>query len=229
PNLVAGANEAGYHLLNTNTPRDYAASMVADIAAANDGDACINCGQPLYTSRGVEVGNIFKLGTRYTAAIGATYLAADGTSKPIVMGSYGIGSGRLLACVAEEHHDERGLILPITVAPYQVHLVSLGNDANIAEAAERVYRALLAAQVEVLFDDRDESPGSKFADADLIGLPIRLTVSAKSIKGGGVEFKRRDQKDVAIIAESAVVTRVQVEIKSMLDAIAARVVPVPMK
>ncbi len=225
PNLVAGANEAGYHLLNTNTPRDYAASVVADIAAAGDGDACINCGHELYTSRGVEIGNIFKLGTRYSAAIGATYLAADGTSKPIVMGSYGIGSGRLLACVAEEHHDERGLILPITVAPYQVHLVSLGA----ADVAERVYRALLAANVEVLFDDRDESPGVKFADADLIGLPIRLTVSAKSLKSGGVELKRRDQKDVAIIAESDVVARVQQEIKSLLDEIAAKVVPVPMK
>jgi prolyl-tRNA synthetase len=229
PNLVAGANEIGYHLLNTNTPRDYTADVVADIAAAGDGDACIHCGQPLYTSRGVEIGNIFKLGTRYTAAIGATYLAADGTSKPIVMGSYGIGSGRLLACVAEEHHDERGLVWPITVAPYQVHLVSLGTDAPVAEAAERVYRALLAANVEVLYDDRDESPGVKFADADLIGIPIRLTVSAKSIKGGGVEIKRRDQKDAAIISESDVIARVQTEIKAMLDAINAKVVPVPFK
>ena len=229
PNLVAGANEAGYHLLNTNTPRDYRADVVADIAAASDGDACINCGQSLYTSRGVEIGNIFKLGTRYTSAIGATYLAADGTSKPIVMGSYGIGSGRLLACVAEEHHDDRGLILPITVAPYQVHLVSLGTAMEVADTAERVYRSLLAANVEVLFDDRDESPGVKFADADLIGIPIRLTVSAKSIKSGGVEIKRRDQKDARIIQESEVITHVQSEIKSMLDAIAAQVVNVPFK
>jgi len=225
PNLVAGANEAGYHLLNTNTPRDYTASIVADIAAASDGDACINCGHELYTSRGVEIGNIFKLGTRYSAAIGATYLAADGTSQPIVMGSYGIGSGRLLACVAEEHHDERGLIWPVTVAPYPVSLISLGE----AEAAERVYRALLAAKIEVLYDDRDESPGVKFADADLIGLPIRLTVSAKSIKGGGVEVKRRDQTDATVIAEADVVTRVQAEIKAMLETMAARVVPVPFR
>jgi len=229
PNLVAGANEAGYHLLNTNTPRDYAASVVADIVAASDGDACINCGHALYTSRGVEVGNIFKLGTRYTAAVGATYLAADGAEKPIVMGSYGIGSGRLLACVAEEHHDERGLILPITVAPYQVHLISLGNDANIAETAERVYRALLAAKIEVLHDDRAESPGVKFADADLIGLPLRLTVSAKSLKGGGIEIKRRDQKEFSIIAESDLLARVQAEIETMLAEIAARVVPMTLK
>jgi prolyl-tRNA synthetase len=230
PNLVAGANDEGYHLLNTNTPRDYTASIVADIAAAGDGDACINCGHELYTARGVEVGNIFKLGTRYTVAVGANYLAADGTEKPIVMGSYGIGSGRLLACAAEEHHDERGLKLPISIAPYQVHLVSLGgNDAAINQVAERVYQSLNAANVEVLYDDRIESPGVKFADADLIGLPIRLTVSAKSIKNGGVEIKRRDQKDASIIAEADLIARVQAEIKSMLDEIKAKVVEVPFR
>ena len=230
PNLVAGANEDGYHLLNTNTPRDYAVSMVADIVAAGDGEACINCGHELYTGRGVEVGNIFKLGTRYTAAVGANYLAADGTEKPIVMGSYGIGSGRLLACAAEEHHDERGLKLPISIAPYQVHLVSLGgNDAATNQVAERVYQSLNAANVEVLYDDRLESPGSKFADADLIGLPIRLTVSAKSIKNGGIEIKRRDQKDASIIAEANLLARVQAEIKTLLDEIKAKVVEVPFK
>ena len=167
------------------------ATIIADIAAAGDGDACINCGQPLYTSRGVEVGNIFKLGTRYSAAINATFLDADGTQKPIVMGSYGIGSGRLLACIAEEHHDDKGLIWPITVAPYQVHLVSLGQ----AEAADRVYETLLKAGIEVLYDDREESPGVKFNDADLIGIPIRVTVAAKSLAKGGVEVKRRDQAE----------------------------------
>jgi len=230
PNLVAGANEEGYHLLNTNTPRDYAASIVADIAAAGDGDACLRCGQPLYTARGVEVGNIFKLGARYSAAIGATYLAADGAQKPIVMGSYGIGSGRLLACVAEEHHDDKGLIWPITVAPYHVQLVALsGNDARINETAERLYRALLDAGIEVLYDDRDESPGVKFADADLIGLPLRLTVSAKSIGKGGVELKRRDQKEFEIVAEADLIGRVRAEIESMLEAIRAKVVEAAFK
>jgi len=230
PNLVAGANEEGYHLLNTNTPRDYAASFVADIAAAGDGDACIQCGQPLVTARGVEVGNIFKLGTRYSAAVGATYLAADGAQKPIVMGSYGIGSGRLLACVAEEHHDDKGLMWPITVAPYHVHLVSLaGSDARVAEAAERVYRALADAGVEVLYDDREESTGVKFADADLIGLPIRLTVSARSLGKGGVELKRRDRKEHESVPEADVIARVQVEAEQMFEEIRAKVVEVPFK
>ncbi len=225
PNLVAGANDEGYHLLNTNIGRDYEATIIADIAAAGDGDACVQCGQPLYTSRGVEVGNIFKLDTRFSAAIGATYFDADGVQKPIVMGSYGIGSGRLLACVAEEHHDDKGLIWPITVAPYQVHLISLGQ----AEAADRVYEALLKAGLEVLYDDREESPGVKFNDADLIGIPIRLTVAAKSLSQGGVEMKRRGQKKAEIVPETNLVTRVQTEIKALLDTIVLKVVEVPFK
>lgn len=230
PNLVAGANAEGYHLLNTNVPRDYTPTLVADIAAAGDGDACIQCGNKLYTSRGVEVGNIFKLGTRYSAAVGATYRDANGTEKPIVMGSYGIGSGRLLACVAEEHHDERGLMMPITVAPYQVHLVALsGGDASVDESAERVYQRLLAANIEVLYDDRAESPGVKFADADLIGVPIRLTVGGKSLKAGGIEMKRRDRAESLIVAETDLVARVHSEIKTLYDEIAARVVEVPFK
>lgn len=229
PNLVAGANEEGYHLLNTNTPRDYTAEIIADIAAASDGDACINCGQALYTARGVEVGNIFKLGTRYTAAIGANYLAADGTEKPIVMGSYGIGSGRLLACAAEEHHDDKGLILPITIAPYHVHLVVLGNDASVNGIAERVYQSLNDAGIEVLYDDRAISAGEKFADADLIGVPIRLTVSPKALQAGGIEMKRRDRAEKEIVAEAGLIARLQNEIKTMLDEISAQVVPVPFK
>jgi prolyl-tRNA synthetase len=225
PNLVAGANEAGYHLLNTNLGRDYEATIIADLAAAGDGDACINCGQPLYTSRGVEVGNIFKLGTRYSAAINATFLATDGTQKPIVMGSYGIGSGRLLACIAEEHHDDKGLMWPITVSPYHVHLVSLGQP----EAADRVYETLLKAGIEVLYDDREESPGVKFNDADLIGIPIRVTVAAKSLAKGGVEVKRRDQPKPEIVAEADLVARVQAEMKALMDAITAKVVEVPFK
>lgn len=208
PNLVAGANEAGFHLLNTNYGRDYRADVVADIAAAGDGDACPHCGAALRTRRGVEVGNIFKLGTRYTAAIGATYLAADGTHKPVVMGSYGIGVGRLLACVAEAHHDEHGLTWPASIAPYHVHLVALaGKDAGVAAQADALYDELTRAGVEVLYDDRAESPGVKFADADLIGLPLRITVASKSLAAGGVEFKRRGAEGKEIVPLGEVVGR----------------------
>ncbi|HBX68029.1 MAG TPA: proline--tRNA ligase, partial [Chloroflexi bacterium] len=169
-NLVAGANEAGYHLLNTNYERDYKADLIADIAAAQEGDGCPECGQQLRTVRGVEVGNIFQLGTRYSEAMGATFQDKDGVEKPVIMGSYGIGSGRLLASVAEEHNDEWGLIWPITVAPYHVHLVALPHkkdDGATQAVAEQLYADLQAAGLEVLFDDREESPGVKFNDADL--------------------------------------------------------------
>jgi prolyl-tRNA synthetase len=203
PNLVAGANDAGYHLLNTNCPRDYVPDLVVDIAAAGDGDACPDCGAPLRTSRGVEVGNIFKLGTRYSAKMGATFLDAEGKARPIVMGSYGIGVGRLLACIAELHRDDAGLRLPAAVAPFGVHLVMLSSkDGSTLAAAQRVYQTLIAAGIDVLFDDRDETPGVKFADADLIGCPLRLTVSAKSLGAGGVELKRRDSAERQVVPEA---------------------------
>jgi prolyl-tRNA synthetase len=182
PNLVSGANEEGYHMLNVNYQRDYAADIVTDLALARDGDACPNCSQPLRSTRGIEVGNIFKLGTRYSDSLGARYLDRDGQLKPIVMGSYGIGSGRLLACIAEEYHDEHGLRLPITVAPYDVHIVALKGGE---QAASDLYTQLQTAGVEVLLDDRDATPGVKFNDADLIGLPLRVTLGERSLKQGG--------------------------------------------
>lgn len=213
PNLVAGANEDGWHLLDTNAGRDWRPDVVADIVAAEEGDACSVCGKPLRTVRGVEVGNIFKLGTRYAEAFGATYLDPDGNSRPIVMGSYGIGVGRLLACIAEEHHDERGLCLPASVAPYPVHLTALrATDSPVGEAAERVYGSLEDAGVGVLYDDRGERPGVQFADADLIGLPLRLTVSERSLADGGVELKRRDSKSSRVVPEGELTAQIRAEL-----------------
>jgi prolyl-tRNA synthetase len=229
PNLVAGANREGYHLRNVNYGRDYQAQIITDIAAAQEGDSCPRCGGALRTVRGVEVGNIFKLGTRYSDAMGCTYLDRDGQEKPVIMGSYGIGSGRLLACVAEQHHDENGLILPVSVAPYHVHLVALAGKGSTEtqERADALYNALQAAGVEVLYDDREESPGVKFNDADLIGLPLRLTVSERAHKAGGVELKRRDQAEKRIIAQEKILETVQTEIAGLRDEIQARVVDVP--
>ena len=213
PNLVAGANEEGWHLLDTNAGRDWQPGLVADIVSADDGDGCYVCGETLRTERGVEVGNIFKLGTKYAESFGATYLDPDGNAKPIVMGCYGIGVGRLLACVAEEHHDERGLRLPAALAPYPVHLSVLrGADSPVGELAERVYASLEKAGIGVLFDDRGERPGVQFADADLIGLPIRLTVSERSQKAGGIELKRRDGEDSRIVAEDDLVAEISAEL-----------------
>ena len=223
PNLVAGANQEGFHLRNTNLSRDYEADIVADIAQAEDGAPCPECGGTLEAKRGVEVGNIFKLGTRYTEALGATFLEEDGKAQPIVMGSYGIGVGRLLACVAEEYHDEYGLIWPVSVAPYPVHLVVLPSKDGAAEAAgEALYQELVKAGLQPLYDDRDERAGVKFNDADLIGLPLRVTISARSLQNGGYEFKRRDKDERWIVPVDEAVRAVQSEIENLVQSIDER-------
>jgi prolyl-tRNA synthetase len=228
PNLVAGANEFDYHLLNTNYPRDYTADIVTDIAAAEAGLACPDCGQSLHMERGVEVGNIFKLGTRYSDSLRCTFLNKDGQSKPVIMGSYGIGVGRLMACVAEGHYDEQGLIWPVSVAPYQVHLVLLRskNTPQAEATADALYTDLQRAGLEMLYDDRDESPGVKFNDADLIGLPIRLTVSERALAQGGVELKLRKLPEKTIIPLGDAIQKVQEVLQSLQSEIAAQVVPV---
>ncbi len=208
-NLVAGANEEGYHLRNVNHGRDYQATTIADITATRAGDACPECGEPLRLTRGVEVGNIFKLGTRYSDALGCTYLDENGSSQPVIMGSYGIGLGRLIACVAEEHHDEHGLIWPASVAPYPVHLVVLkGRELDTDAIAVRVEEALTAAGLEPLVDDREESAGVKFNDADLIGLPVRVTVSERAFKAGGLELKVRCTGEMRIVSPDHIVDEV---------------------
>ncbi|NMC18318.1 MAG: proline--tRNA ligase [Chloroflexi bacterium] len=216
PNLVAGANEEGYHLRNVNHGRDYQASMIADISAAREGDACPECGAALRLSRGVEVGNIFKLGARYSDALGCTYLDKNGQSQPVIMGSYGIGLGRLIACVAEEHHDERGLAWPVSLAPFPVHVVVLkGKEMDSEALAARVENALRDAGLEPLVDDREESAGVKFNDADLIWLPLRITVSERSFRAGGLEIKpRRGGETVVVPMENLVV-----EVQRLLNAL----------
>ncbi len=199
-NLVAGANRQGYHLHNVNYGRDYTADQVADIATVRDGDLCARCGAPLTLQRAIELGHIFKLGTRYSQPMGATFLDADGEARPLVMGSYGIGLGRLMAALAEVHHDERGLIWPPAIAPADVYLVSLGAmDEEMRAMAETLYASLRPEGFDVLFDDRDERAGVKFNDADLIGVPIRVTVSSRAWKAGGVEIKARGSDQAEIV------------------------------
>jgi len=216
PNLVAGANEPGYHLRNVNFGRDFTAGIVADIAAAREGDGCPVCGKPMRLVRGVEVGNIFKLGTRYSDALDCTFLDEQGSQKAVIMGSYGIGVGRLLACIAEEHHDERGLVWPASVAPYPVHIVILpGREVDTALIASGIEAALMEADLEPLVDDRLESAGVKFNDADLIGLPVRLTVSERAFKQGGVELKMRASGELSIVPLERVVAEVRSAIETL--------------
>jgi len=193
PNLVAGANRPGVHLRNVNVGRDLSADVVVDIANVRDGDPCPECGSATRLAQGIEVGNIFKLGTDFTESLGATYLAEDGSRHHPVMGSYGIGLGRALACIVEAHHDAKGICWPEAVAPYRVHLVAIGaaRDPAVGEAADGLYRQLTEAGVPVLYDDRDESPGVKLTDAELLGMPTIVTVSPRSLGAGGAEVTDR--------------------------------------
>jgi prolyl-tRNA synthetase len=192
-NLVTGANEPDYHHRNFNCGRDLPGAEVLDIATVRPGDPCPVTGQPLVMCRGIEVGNIFQLGTRYTEKMNCTYLDQNGKAQPMVMGCYGIGVGRTMAAVIEQSHDQYGPVWPMSIAPYQVHLVSLNpNQPGVKDYAEALYQELRAAGLEVLYDDRGEKAGFAFADADLIGVPLRLIVSAKTLALNQVEFKTRD-------------------------------------
>ena len=193
PNLVAGANRHGFHLRNVNVGRDFTPDLVADIVNAREGDACPDCGEPVHLAKGIEVGNIFKLGTDFTEKLGATFLAEDGSRHHVIMGSYGIGLGRALACIVEAHHDEKGIVWPESVAPYAVHLVTLGagKDPAVADAADGLYQRLTDAGVEVLYDDRDESAGVKLTDAERLGMPTIVTISPRSLAAGGAEVTAR--------------------------------------
>lgn len=206
-NLVGGANKVAYHVKNTNAYRDYEPDIVGDIALAQHGDKCVDSDAILELRRGIEVGHCFKLGKRYSEPMGLTYLDVNGKAQVPVMGSYGIGVGRLMASIVEQHHDEHGIIWPQAVAPFDVHLVSLAKQATdeVGQQAETLYRKLRQAGLEVLFDDRKESPGVKFADADLVGIPWRVTVSSRSLKSGGVEVKQRRAAEREIVALNQIV------------------------
>ena len=209
-NLVAGANEDGFHLLNTNHGRDWKADIVSDIALARRGDACATCGSALETRRGMEMGHVFKLGTVYSEAIGVNYLDEAGERHPAVMGCYGIGVERMLAAIIEANHDANGIIWPASVAPYDVHIVGLNLDQPaVVQAVTTLETALTAAGLTCLFDDRDESAGIKFKDADLIGIPFRITVSPRALEKGGVEIRNRRSGETEVLPISETVARVR--------------------
>ena len=199
-NFVVGANKPGFHFRNANFPRDFQVDLTADIALARAGDACPKCGGRLSLSRGIEVGHVFKLGTFISERFGASFLDNDGKSRPIVMGSYGIGLGRLLAAIVEQNHDDKGIIWPLPVAPYQVHLCPLSLDKpGVAAAADNLYQELQREGIEVVFDDREDSPGIKFNDADLLGIPLRLTLSPRTLQSQSVETKWRNEKETQLL------------------------------
>jgi prolyl-tRNA synthetase len=200
-NLVAGANRPDVHYRNVNHGRDWKADIVTDISRARAGDICPRCGGTLESKRGIEMGHVFKLGTVWTEKLDATFTDADGQQRHPIMGCYGMGVGRVFAGMIEANHDERGIVWPADMAPYHVHLVGLGFDkSGVRESAEQVYQQLQDAGLDVLYDDREEgSAGVKFNDADLLGMPVRVTVSPRSIESGGAEIKRRTEKDATVV------------------------------
>ena len=199
-NLVGGANKPDTHLRNVNYGRDITADIVSDIALVRSGDICPKCGHKLESTRGIEVGHVFKLGTFQSEKNGAFFIDANGESHPIVMGCYGIGLGRLMAAAIELNHDEKGIIWPLPIAPYQVYLCSLyREDTDVSEVAEKLYTDLESEGIEILFDDRRESPGVKFNDADLLGIPVRVTVSPRTLEKSSVEVKLRSEKDSGLV------------------------------
>ena len=204
-NFIVGANETDYHFKNVNYGRDFEATKVADVRNVVEGDKCPKCGKPLAMCRGVEVGHIFKLGTKYSKALNCVYLDKDGKENPMIMGCYGIGVGRTLAAVIEQYNDEDGIKWPTEVAPYKVVVVPTKVvDEECMKLAEDIYNKLLDAGIEVLIDDRNERPGVKFKDSDLIGIPVRITVGRRASEGI-VEVKyRQSGEQVELAADEAV-------------------------
>ncbi len=215
-NFVAGANKPDYHLQNVNYPRDFRVDLLLDIATAQAGQGCTLCGARLLSTRGIEVGHVFKLGTIFSEQLGAYFLDREGVQKPIVMGCYGIGMGRLLAAAIEQNHDDKGIIFPLPIAPYQVYLCALSVDnPEVAAVAEELYARLETEGIEVLFDDRPEAPGVKFNDADLLGIPLRLTVSPRTVKAQSAEIKKRTAKESQLVPLEKAISRVKETLREL--------------
>ncbi len=204
--LVVGANEKGFHYIHCNPKRDLQNYEVADIAEAEEGCKCPKCGKALSEARGIELGNIFKLGTKFSSSMGATFLTPEGKAEPILMGCYGIGVGRLMASVVENSHDDFGPIWPKNIAPFQVEIVNITKDSEIADKLEK---ELEDAGFEVLVDDRDERAGVKFKDADLWGIPLRIALGKKGLANGQVEWKPRAEKEMTMVNLADVVEKVK--------------------
>ena len=218
-NLVAGANKPDTHLKNVNYPRDFKVDIITDIARARAGEGCPRCSHKLSSTRGIEVGHVFKLGTVFSEQLGASYMDANGVSHPAVMGCYGIGLERLMAAAVEQNHDDKGIIWPPPIAPYHVYLCPLYmENPQVAQVAEKLYAGLEAQGLEVLFDDRNESPGIKFNDADLLGIPYRLTISPRTLEKNSAEVKKRSEKEFELLPLEEIAEKLKELVREGLSA-----------
>ena len=208
-NFITGGNEKDYHLTHVNLGRDFQVHRFADIRRFSPGDRCPLCGQDTRLDKGIEVGHTFKFGTKYSQPMGATYIDAQGMGKEIIMGSYGIGVGRTVAAAIEQSSDEHGIIFPMPIAPFQVLILPINNKVELLRfTAEQLYQELLDKGVEVLYDDREETPGIKFMDADLIGIPLRVTLGEKNLKKGLVEIKKRKTGEISLVKKEEAISSI---------------------
>ena len=213
-NWTVGGNKIDTHIGNANPGRDFPEPEYGDFTAAAAGDPCIRCGTPLQIHRGIEVGHIFKLGTKYSQAMNCVYLDESSQRQPMVMGCYGLGIGRTVAAAIEQSHDSDGIIWPVPIAPFEVIVTALGREENVARAAEEIYLQLIDAGIDVLIDDRDERPGVKFKDADLIGFPFRIVIGAKSLANGNVEWSARRDREKKLGDPASVVSTVIEQVRA---------------
>jgi len=213
-NAVTGANKTDYHISGVNPGRDFALSTVADIRLAQQGDLCAKCGAELQFSQGIEIGHVFQLGTKYSDVLGASVQDEQGNNKPLIMGCYGIGLNRIMAAAIETYSDENGIVWPMGIAPFQVVIVQLSDSGQVAATAEQLYKDLADQGCEVLWDDRQARPGVKFNDADLIGIPLRITVGEKSLAQGKVELKGRTEEQAKLLAPDEAVEAIAKIVRS---------------
>jgi prolyl-tRNA synthetase len=209
-NFVTGANERDAHLIHVNTGRDFQVSQFVDIRKFTPGDRCPLCGEETRMDKGIEVGHTFKLGTKYSKAMGATFLDDQGREKEIVMGCYGIGVGRTVAAAIEQYYDQNGIIFPMPIAPFQVLILPVNIKMDfLKETAEQLYQTFSENSIEVLYDDREETPGVKFKDADLIGIPLRITLGEKNLKKGLVEIIKRRTGEIFLVKKEEVLSKIK--------------------
>ncbi len=224
-NFTIGANEKNFHVQNCNMERDFQATLTGDVRQVNSQDRCTECGGALELTRGIEVGHIFKLGTVYSEKLNATFLDNEGKENPFIMGCYGIGVSRVVAAAIEQNHDKDGMVLPLPLAPVQIMLLNLSpKDEAITNAAEQLYQDLQQQGIEVIIDDRDERPGIKFKDADLIGIPYRLTVGKSFSKDGVIEIKKRASGDTSAVPLAECLTTVTDMINADLATLKTKII-----
>ena len=218
--FVTGGNRKDLHLKQVRFDRDFQVNLFGDVRTIMPGDRCPRCGGDIAFGRGIEVGHIFKLGTKYSLALKAVFLNEEGKEQPIIMGCYGIGVGRIVAAAIEQNNDENGIVFPVPIAPFEVTILPLQmHDAAVTEAAEEIHRDLSELGMDVLLDDRDERAGVKFKDADLLGIPLRITVGSRGIKTGTVEVKQRTETENILIPISDIASHMKDRIKALYDSL----------